>query len=100
MSVMGLGAKLIYECTTFRIESFFEGRPLTIWELRNPVIIEEVVKAIFGFHNNNRAQEAIEEIIPMQPSKLGIDTAIDDWAPKVLARISKIRAKLLDRNNA
>ena len=94
MSEMGLGAKLIYECADFRIESFFEGRPLTIWELRNPVVMEEAVKAIFGFHNNHRANDAIEELMPMQPHKLGVDTAIDEWAPQVLARISKIRGKL------
>ena len=94
MSEMGLGAKLIYECADFRIESFFEGRPLTIWELRNPVVMEEAVKAIFGFHNNHRANDAIEELMPMQPHKLGVDTAIDEWAPQVLARIAKIRGKL------
>ena len=99
MSEMGLGAKLIYECASFRIESFFEGRPLTIWELRNPVVMEEAVKAIFGFHNNHRANDAIEEVLPMQPHKLGVDTAIDEWAPQVLTRIGKIRSKLVDSEN-
>ena len=55
MSLAGLGPKLIYGCASFRIEGFFEGRPLTIWELRNPVVMEEVVKAIHGMHTNQRA---------------------------------------------
>ena len=94
MSDEGLGPKLIYGCAAFRIEGFFEGRPMTIWELRNPVVMEETVKAIFGMHNNNRAIDAIQEIIPMSPEKLGIDTAIDEWGPAVITRIAKIRSKI------
>jgi len=50
MSEAGLGPKLIYGSSSFRIEGFFEGRPLTIWELRNPVVMEETVKALHGMH--------------------------------------------------
>lgn len=59
MSEAGLGPKLIYGCASFRIEGFFEGRPLTIWEMRNPVVMEEVVKAVHGMHTNHRATDAI-----------------------------------------
>lgn len=94
MSEAGLGPKLMYGCATFRIEGFFDGRPLTIWELRNPVVMEEVVSAIFEFHHNNRAIDAIQAIIPMQRDRLGIDTAIDEWGPAVITRIGKMRSKL------
>ena len=59
MSEAGLGPKLIHGTSAFRIEGFVEGRPLTIWELRSPIIMEETVKALFGMHNNNRAIDAI-----------------------------------------
>ena len=55
MSEAGLGPLLIHGSNLFRIEGFIEGRPLTIWEMRNPIIMEETVKAIYDFHNNNRA---------------------------------------------
>jgi len=94
MSEAGLGPKLIHGSAKFRIEGFFEGRPLTIWELRNPVVMEEATKAIFEFHYNNRAIDAIHAIIPMQWDRLGIDTAIEEWGPAVITRIGKMRSKL------
>ena len=94
MSEAGLGPKLIYGCSDYRIESFFEGRPLTIWELRNPVVMEETVKSLFAMHNNQRLIDSIEEIIPKQPSRLGIDVAIEEWGPAVITKIAKIRSKL------
>ena len=94
MSEAGIGPRLIFGCSKYRIEAFFEGRPLTIWELRNPVVMEETTKAIFGFHNNNRATDAIQAIVPMNRQKLGIDTAIEEWGPAVVTRIGKIRSKL------
>ena len=36
MSDKGFGPKLFFRNTEFRIESFFEGRPMTIFEMRNP----------------------------------------------------------------
>ena len=94
MSEAGLGPKLIYGTSAFRIEGFVEGRPLTIWEMRNPIIMEETVKALFNMHNNSRAIDAMQEISPLQPNKLGIDIAIDEWGPAVIERIGKIRSKL------
>ena len=38
MSDIGNGPKLYFQNDKYRIESFFDGRPLTIWELRNPKI--------------------------------------------------------------
>ena len=43
MSDSGYGPKLIFQNSEYRIESFFDGRPLTIWELRNPVIMGRYV---------------------------------------------------------
>ena len=43
MSEAGLGPKLVHQSDSFRIEHFFTGRPLSIWEMRNPVIVNKVV---------------------------------------------------------
>jgi hypothetical protein len=32
----GTGPELHFQNKEYRIEGFFEGRPLTIWEMRNP----------------------------------------------------------------
>ena len=62
MSDSGLGPKLIaYDPDLlYRIEEFFEGRPLTIWELRNPVMMQSYAKAVFNMHTKSGAAEAIQ----------------------------------------
>jgi len=67
---------------------------LTIWELRNPVLIDSYVKAIYDMHTKSGAAEAIEAIKPSATSKMGVEIAIDEWGPAVIARISKLRSKL------
>ena len=52
MSDQGLGPKLYYYSEQYRIEQFFEGRSLTIWEVRNPRIMQMVANAIFEFNFN------------------------------------------------
>lgn len=59
MAEAGIGPGLIHQADAFRIEKFFQGRPLTIWEMRNPVVVEEFVTAIFSMHTNRDACEAI-----------------------------------------
>lgn len=48
----GTGPKLHYQNAEFRIESFYEGRVISIWELRNPAILKSLVKMIcrYQFH--------------------------------------------------
>ena len=94
MSDADLGPKLIFQNSEYRIEDFFVGRPLTIWELRNPVLSEAYVKAIYDMHTKSGAAEAIDAIKPRDSSKTGVEIAIDEWGPAVVERIAKIRAKL------
>jgi len=70
------------------------GRPLTIWELRNPVLIESYVMAIFDMHTKSGAAEAINVIKPRASSKMGVEIAIDEWGPAVITRIASLRTKL------
>ena len=94
MSDAGLGPKLIHYSPTYRIESFFEGRPITIWEMRNPVFINEFVKKIYQMHSNENLNQAIHALSPKDPSNLAIDIAINEWGPACLTRIPSIRSKL------
>jgi len=60
-----LGPKLYFQDDEFRIESFFDGRPITIWEMRNPVLQAAYAKAIFDFNFNADAREQIQAIKPL-----------------------------------
>lgn len=55
MSSQGLGPTCFYQNDDFRIESFFEGRPLSIWELRSPVILRKLMRALVSLHFNKEA---------------------------------------------
>ena len=94
MSDSGQGPKLIFQNSEYRIECFFQGRPLTIWELRNPVIVESYVKAIYGMHTKSGVSEAIEAIKPRATTKMGVEIAIEDWGPAVISKIAALRQKL------
>ena len=91
MSDAGLGPKLVKQCETFRIEEFFSGRPLSIWEMRNPVIMSKVVNAIYNFHTRSGASEAVDALKPLAQSKMAVEIAIDDWGPKCIERMQTIR---------
>lgn len=52
MSDDGSGPKMFFQNDKFRIEEFFEGRPLTLWEMRNPLIFENFAKKICDFNFN------------------------------------------------
>lgn len=52
MSDDGSGPKMFFQNNKFRIEEFFEGRPLTLWEMRNPMIFENFARKICDFNFN------------------------------------------------
>lgn len=47
MAEKGFGPKFIYQDSKYRIEEFIEGRPLSVWELRNPHMRQLFVKAVY-----------------------------------------------------
>jgi hypothetical protein len=97
-SEQGLGPKLLYQCEDFRIEEFLDGRPLTIWEMRNPCFITAYANKIFDWHTNKSLRESMESFRPLDINVLVIDTAINEWAPKLKERLPSMRGKLLQDN--
>jgi predicted Ser/Thr protein kinase len=47
LSDQQIGPKNIFSNDVFRIEEFIQGRPISIWEMRNPIIMKKVVEIIF-----------------------------------------------------
>ena len=89
----GLGPKLIFQNDRYRIETFFYGRPLTIWEMRNPAIMKSFANKIYQFHTCPQSVQALTNMCPNK-DKAGSEHAIDVWAPQVKAKIGRIKAKL------
>ena len=94
MSERDLGPKLVFQNNDYRIEHFFDGRPLTIWEMRDPAIMKLAAKALFEFHHKSGIAEKVQAVSPLDRNNLAIDHIIDEWGSASLARIVKIRAKL------
>ena len=78
----------------YRIESFFEGRPLTIWEMRNPTMMKLFARKIFEFNFNQAAISKISAFKPINKDHLGLDIRINNWAHTVRDRIPRIEEKL------
>ena len=55
----GTGPKLHHQAKEYRIEGFFHGRPLTIWELGNPMVYKAYANMICDFNFSEVAQERI-----------------------------------------
>jgi hypothetical protein len=53
MSDGNLGPKMFFQNDKFRIEEFFEGRPITLWEMRNPMIFGNFAGKICDFNFNS-----------------------------------------------
>jgi len=53
MSDLNLGPKMFFQNDKFRIEEFFEGRPITLWEMRNPMIFGNFAGKICDFNFNS-----------------------------------------------
>ena len=94
MSDQELGPKLYFQNEEYRIEGFFDGRPMTVWELRNPKMASCAAKAFYDFHNKSGIAAAMETVSPLNKEKLGLDIAIKEWGPAVVEKIARIRSKL------
>ena len=55
MAESGQGPGLVFQNNEYRIENFVEGRPLTIWELRNPHMMKLYAKAVYQMHHESGA---------------------------------------------
>ena len=90
----GTGPKLHYQAVEYRIEGYYHGRPISIWEMRNPFIYLEYAKMICDFNFSKVAQEKIEAIKPKDKNDLFAHQVINDWGPKLQGFIKDVKSAL------
>lgn len=100
MSEEGTGPKCFYQDDRYRIEEFFEGRPLTLWEMRNPVVASSFAKKICDFNFSPKAQTDVNKVEPLDPHNLFIHQVIKEWAPNLQAKIGKMKEMLAASTDA
>lgn len=99
MSDDGSGPKMFFQNDKFRIEEFFEGRPLTLWEMRNPMIFENFAKKICDFNFNAQAQRDVNMIEKRDENNLFIHQVIKEWGPNLEKKIETIKQQLRESNS-
>lgn len=93
-----VGPKFLHEDADYRLEGFFEGRAISVWEMRNPTIMMNFCDKIFDYNFNPAIRAACEKVEAINPDKLYIDFAINEWAPQVKEQFPSWRGKLLQDN--
>ena len=90
----GTGPKLYYMNSEYRIEGFFEGRPISVWEMRNPVIYLDYARFICEFNFSKSARSKISTFNPMDPNNLFIHQVLREWGPSLLNKIDDMKQAL------
>ena len=62
--------------------------------MRNPSVLKQLTKLVFDFNFNQDAIDKISQFKPINRDKLGLDMGMDDFAPQVRERLTKILGKL------
>ena len=88
-----IGPKCLFESDDFRLESFFEGRPLTVWEMRNPTLMMACCDKLFAYNFNTKIRAACEQVQKADKNHLYIDTIINEWASEVQTKLLEWRAQ-------
>jgi hypothetical protein len=70
------GPALYVQNDSFRIEEFYEGRPITLWEMRNPLIQEKYAEQICHFNFNKLANKYVHNVMPLDQKNLFIHQVI------------------------
>ena len=52
LAKQGTGPPLIFQNQEYRIEGFMDARPITIWEMRNPIFYSSFADSICQLHYN------------------------------------------------
>lgn len=90
LSDEGTGPKLLHSSDTFRFESFYPGRPVTVWEMRNPYVFCRVAEILCDYNFNQKARETVQAVNPMIVSKLHIHEVVNEWTPNMEAKIDSV----------
>lgn len=85
-------------CNDFRFESFYNGRPLTIWELRNSYIYTRAAEILCDFGFNPEVRTRVQAICPLDPYNLNCLYVMQKWGEEVKEKSEGMRAALLLSN--
>jgi len=71
------GPHLYFQNNEYRIEEFFVGRPISLWEMRNPSIRDNYAIQICKFNFHKLSNIYMNQVMPCNPKQLFIHQIID-----------------------
>lgn len=78
----------------YRIESFFDGRPLKVFELSNKVIMKAYAEKCCDFNFNEGISQVMTSIQKADKNNTSFDVAIEQWGNNVNQRYQTFVDKL------
>ena len=98
LSDQGFSAKWYYQEDWYRIEEYFDARQITVFEMRNPVMLKPIIKIIFDINYNSELKEKILEITNNR-YQTRPDIMIDEWFNKLFEKYDSIYDKITVKEN-
>lgn len=92
----GSGPKNYFMNNEYRIESFFNGRPISIWEMKNKTIFRTCARTLCDFNFDKIVTQRINEIVPADPTKLSCISNLENWGNKLKANAEALRKTLTE----
>ena len=89
MSDHGIGPKCYYKCDHYRIEEWYDSRPITIFEMRNPVFLKKIIEIAFKINYNKDIKEKFIEIKGGE-HQTQIDVLYDKWLPQLFDKFDHL----------
>lgn len=85
LSEHGIGPKCYFQNSTYRLEENFDSRPITIYEMRNPLYMKKIIDITFKINFNQDLKEKLNASkdgrFPTQ-----IEILRDEWLPKLISK--------------
>jgi hypothetical protein len=82
----------------YRIEGFFEGRPISIWEMRNPIIYLDYARFMCDYNFNSVACKKIQEFWAADENDMFVHKVLREWAPSLQKKLPEMKAALKSAN--
>jgi thiamine kinase-like enzyme len=88
-----LGPVCYYFNKDYRIEQSFDAKPITIFEMRNPVYMQQILKKTFKLNFNIKLKEKLLEL-QGPTAETQIEILKNDWIPKLQHKWQHLRESL------
>ncbi|CAI2371447.1 unnamed protein product [Moneuplotes crassus] len=89
LSDQGLGPVCFFQNEHYRIEQSFDAKPITIFEMRNPVFMKQIIQKTFKLNYNQQLKQTMIDLQGEKPPTQ-VEVIQNDWLPKLRKRFDHL----------